>query len=544
MKMMSRGLHRVTRATASCCLLLAGCMVGPDYHRVRVETPSRFKEARPLPGWEIASPANASIPKGKWWTIYGDNVLDDLEDQVEVSNQSLKATEANYRQALALVDEARGELFPVLGITPSVQRTGTGGKTEAIPSVSSPTSSATTGGTGTTTGAAGTTGIAGSTGTTSSLNSGTNALSISTGNNSSTLSLEGSFSWDLDLWGRIRRQIENQVETAQADAAEIANAKLSLQATLATDYFEMRSSDSLQKLLDNTVIAYQKNLYVLKNQSIAGTVIPSDYYQALTQLQQTQAQAASVGVARQQYEHAIAVLTGHAPADVVISPGDLQAFVPQPPPGLPSTLLQRRPDIAESEREVAAANAEIGVEIAAFYPDITLSASGGFAGPQLSTLFTTASEVWSLGASASETLFEGGIRTAAVQAAEASYDAAVANYREAVLNAFEGVEDQLAALRYYGNEAVFQKQAVANAYKAVTIATNEYNLGTEDYTTVVTAETTALSDAETALTVQQDLLTSSVSLVEALGGGFEVADLPSKDSLQTSDPFIPAFLER
>ena len=490
------------------------------------------------------------MPKGAWWTLYGDSVLDDLEDQIEVSNQSLRATEANYREAVALVDEARGQLFPVLGLTPSVQRSGRGGKSSVLVG----TGGSAGGTTGGTSGTIGTTGATGTTGTTTNAGLGTGGTStaglsgatttVNTGSQSSILSLQGTISWDLDLWGRIRRQIENSVSIAQADAAQIANARLSLQATLATDYFDMRQSDSLQKLLDQTVAAYQKNLQVLKNQSIAGTAVPSAYYQALTQLQQTQAQAASVGAARQIYEHAIAVLTGHAPADLTISPGDLQAYVPEPPPGIPSSLLQRRPDIAEAERQVEAANAEIGVQIAAFYPDVVLSVNGGFEGSQLSTLFTVANDFWSLGTSASETLFEGGIRTAAVEAARASYDASVANYREAVLNAFEGVEDELAALRYYGAQAEFQKEAVVNAYKAETIAYNEYSLGTQDYTTVVTAETTALSNAETALTVQQNLLTSSVALIEALGGGFDASQVPTKDSLQTSDPFIPAFLER
>jgi NodT family efflux transporter outer membrane factor (OMF) lipoprotein len=515
------------------CAATAGCMVGPDYHRVKVENPSRFKEARPLPGWEVANPANAAMPKGKWWTIYGDNVLDDLEDQVAVSNQSLKASEANYRQAVALVDEARGQLFPVLGLTPSIQRSGSGGT-----SVNVGTGSGLTG-TGSSVSTSSTT-----TGTTSSA---TTSLptSISTGGTSrSSLTVEGTVSWDLDLWGRIRRQIESSVSTAQADAAEIANAQLSLQATLATDYFEMRSADSLQKLLDQTVRVYQHDVEVVGNQTRAGTVLPSSYYQALTQLQQTQASAASVGASRAEYEHAIAVLTGHAPADVAIAPGDLQAYVPQVDAGIPSTLLQRRPDIAEAERQVEAANAEIGVEIAAFYPDISLTASGGYVGPQLSTLFNLANQFWSLGVAASQTLFEGGIRTAAVEAARASYDASVANYRETVLTAFEGVEDELAFLRFYGQQATYQRQAVESAYKTVTISFNEYQAGTEDYTTVVTAQATALGDAQSALTVQQNLLTASVALIEALGGGFSTDQLPSKGSLQTSDPFIPAFLEK
>ncbi len=476
--------------------------------------------------------------------LYGDSVLDDLEDQIDISNQSLKATEANYRQSLALVDEARGQLFPVLGLTTSAQRSGSGGTSINVGTGGSLSNTGTSS-TGLTSGSGSSLTGTGSPGTGLTTAGGTSGTSIGVGGrNTSALTLQGSFSWDLDLWGRIRRQIESQVATAQADAAQIANARLSLQATLATDYFEMRSSDSLQKLLDSTVAVYRKNLQVIQNQTNAGTALPSNYFQALTQLQQTQAEAASVGAARAQYEHAIAVLTGHAPADVAVAAGDLQAYVPEVPPGIPSTLLQRRPDIAESERQVEAANAQIGVEIAAFYPDVTLSASGGYTGSQLSTLFNVANQFWSLGVAGSETLFEGGIRSAAVQAAEASYDASVANYRESVLNAFEGVEDELAALRFYGQQAAYERLAVDSAYKTVTIAFNEYEAGTQDYTTVVTAQTTALSDAQTALSVQQNLLTASVALIEALGGGFDSSDLPSKDSLQTSDPFIPAFLER
>lgn len=529
---------RIPRITAllGTLPLLAGCMLGPDYKRPKVETPARFKEARPLPGWQVAAPNMAAMPKGPWWTIYGDPILDDLEQEVERANQSLIAADANYRQAAALVDEARGSLFPVLGISPSAQRSGSGGRNLSFGTGSSLT------------GATGTTGIGTGTATGTGTQAGTGAgaagtnVNFNTSSTTSTLTLQGNISWDLDLWGRVRRQIEGQVAAAQASAATLANTRLSLQANLATYYFELRSSDSLQKLLDTTVRAYQRNADILHNQYVAGTAQPSDYLQALTTLRQTQAQAVQVGIARAQYEHAIAVLTGHAPADLALGAGDLQNYVPEVPAGIPSDLLQRRPDIAEYERTVEEANAQIGVAIASFFPDVTLSASGGWAGEQLSTLFSLANRFWSLGAAATETLFEGGIRSAEVRAAEASYDAAVANYRQTVLTAFQGVEDQLSSLRILREQAEAERLAVEAANRTVTVSLNEYNAGTQAYTTVITAEASALSDAEAALTVQQNRLTSSVALVEALGGGWDTSHVPSKDSLQTNEPFLPAFI--
>lgn len=520
---------------------LAGCMVGPDYRRPKVETPARFKEARPLPGWQVGAPANADLPKGAWWTIYGDPILDNLEDEVVRSNQSLRAQEAAYRQAAALVDEARGSLFPAVTLSPEVQRSGTGGKTSSIAStgITSTAGSGTgfTGGTGST--GLGTTG-GGTTGTGTTTGS---TLTFNSGSATSTLALQGNVSWDVDLWGRVRREVESEAASAQASAATLANTRLSLEAQVATDYFELRAQDSLKKLLDHTVVDYQRNADILHNQVRLGTGNPSDYLQALTTLRQAQASAAQVGIARAEYEHAIAVLTGHAPADLELALGDLQNYVPEVPPGIPSDLLQRRPDIAEYERTVEAANAQIGVEIASFYPDVTLSATGGWSGSQLSTLISVANTVWSLGTSATETLFEGGIRSAAVRAARASYDEAVANYRETVLTAFQGVEDQLSSLRILKDQAEAERLAVEAANRSVTVALNEYNAGTEAYTTVVTAEASALSDAESALTVQGNRLTASVALVDALGGGWDTAHMPSKDSLQTNEPFLPEFLD-
>ena len=539
---------------ASTAALLAGCTVGPDYRRPKVETPSRFKEARPLPGWQVGAPANAAMPKGDWWVVYGDPVLDGLEIELVRSNQSLAAEDAAYREAAALVDEARGSLFPSVSLSPEVQRSGTGGKTSSIASTgitsaagtgtAGTTGLGTTGGVGVGSTGTGGTGV-GSTGVGSTGTSGTTGSSVTfnSGSSTSTLALQGNVSWDIDLWGRVRRQVESQAAAAQASAATLANTRLSLEANLATDYFDLRGQDSLRKLLDQTVIAYQHNLDILRNQAQAGTADPQSYLQALTILRQAQASAAQAGIARAEYEHAIAVLTGHAPADLEIAGGALQNEVPEVPPFLPSDLLQRRPDIAEYERTVEEANAQIGVEIASFYPDVTLSASGGFSGSQLSTLFSAANTVWSLGTTATETLFEGGIRSAAVRAAEASYDSAVANYRETVLTAFEGVEDQLASLRILKEEAEAQRLAVQAAYQSVTVALNEYNAGTQAYTTVITDETSALSDAETALTVQQDRLVASVTLIEDLGGGWDTGHIPSKGSLQTNEPFLPEFID-
>ena len=526
-----RGLRLVGATTA-----LAGCMVGPDYHRPRVETPSAFKEARPLPGWETASPANAALPKGMWWTVYGDPILDGLEDELDRSNQSLRAAVDNYDQAAALVDEARSSLFPVLGLSPSVQRSGSHGSSVVTGTGSSLASTGTTGLTSATTSAASTTAAA----------TGASSLTgVTTGSASSTLTFEGTASWDLDLWGRIRRQVQEQVAATQASAAEVANSRLSLEATLATDYFDLRAEDSLQTLLDQTVVAYRKNLQIIQNQFAAGlgTTAPSDYFTALTELRTAQASAVQVGAARAQYEHAIAVLTGHAPADLAIASAPLQNAVPEVPAGVPSALLQRRPDIAEAERAIDEANAAIGVAVAAYYPDITLSAEGGWAGSQLSTLLNTANQFWSLGVAASDDIFEGGLRSSTVRAARANYDAAVADYRQAVLTAFEGVEDELAALRIYRDQAEAERLAVIAAERDVTVSFNEYQAGTADYTTVATAQTTALSNAESALTVQQDRLTASVALIEALGGGWTTASLPGRNALQKNDPFIPAFIQ-
>jgi NodT family efflux transporter outer membrane factor (OMF) lipoprotein len=482
------------------CLVLAGCMVGPDYKRPDAPPALAFKE---LAGWKISQPADA-VDKGAWWSVYNDPELDRLERMVEVSNQTVKQFEAQYRNAVALVGEARAGLFPTVGISPSVSRSGGGSGGRSSSSASSSSSSLSSG---------------------SSSRSGTE------------YSITGSVAWDPDIWGSVRRQIESNVAGAQVSAADLANAKLSAQATLATDYFDLRAEDALTQLLTDTVAAYTRALQIAQNQYHAGTQSSIDYVTALALLQSTQAQLIAVGVQRQQFEHAIAMLTGHAPAEITIAPAPLAAAVPVVPPGLPSELLERRPDIAAAERAMQQQNALIGVQTAAFYPTISLSALGGFAGNPLSQLFTTANQVWSLGASASQTLFDGGLRSATVAAARATYDASVATYRQTVLTAFQGVEDALSNLRILELQAKAEATAVASTRRAVDATLNAYRAGTVAYTSVITEQTQLLSDQQAALAVQQSRLVASVALIEALGGGWTTTDLPAK--IERTTPLLP-----
>ncbi|WP_254073223.1 efflux transporter outer membrane subunit [Acidisphaera sp. S103] len=479
--------------TVGACLLLTGCMVGPDYKRPDAPPAPAFKE---LAGWKISQPAD-TIDKGAWWSVYRDPELDRLEAMVNVSNQTVKQFEAQYRNAVALVGEARAGLFPTIGITPSVTRGGGGGS--GLGSGGGGSSLASGGGTG---------GSGGGRGT--------------------EYSITGSVSWEPDIWGKVRRQIESNVAGAQVSAADLANAKLSAQATLATDYFDLRAEDALTQLLTETVAAYRRAMQITQNQYRAGTQASIDYVTALALLQSTEAQLIAVGVQRQQFEHAIAMLTGHAPAEITIAPAPLAAAVPVVPPGLPSALLERRPDIAAAERAMQQENALIGVQTAAYYPDISLSALGGFAGNPLSQLFTTANQVWSLGASASETLFDGGLRSASVMAARATYDASVATYRQTVLTAFQGVEDALSDLRILELQAKAEATAVNSTRRAVDATLNQYKAGTVPYTSVITEQTLLLGDQQTALAVQQSRLVASVALIEAVGGGWTTADLPAK----------------
>jgi len=465
-------------------LLLAGCTVGPDYQRPDAPTGAGFKEAADAPpGWKLGTPGDG-IPKGAWWSIYHDPVLDGLETQVALSNQNIKSFEAQYRSAEAIVDEARSQEYPTVGVSAGVTRSRGG-----------------TGSTGTGTGGGGA---------------------------RTQYTAEGTASWDLDLWGRIRRQVESDKASAAVSAADLANATLSAQETLATDYFQLRGQDALTRLLADTVKADQEALRITQNQYDAGTAAPSDVATAQTQLASAQAQLIAAGVTRQQFEHAIAVLTGVPPSALTLPPGALATDVPVAPPGLPSALLERRPDIAAAERTMAEENALIGVAVAAYYPDISLSADYGFEGNPIGKLFRAANRIWSLGASASETLFDGGERSAAIRQAQATYDSSVATYRQTVLTAFQQVEDELSDLRILQQQAGAETEAVRAGQHALDIALNEYRAGTVDYTTVVTAQTALLGNQQAALTVQQNRLVASATLVAALGGGWTSEDLAAR----------------
>ncbi|HVZ08293.1 efflux transporter outer membrane subunit [Rhodopila sp.] len=475
-------------------LILAGCTVGPDYQQPAAPEAPAFKE---LQGWTPSHPADA-IDKGAWWSVYNDPELDRLERMVDISNQTIKSYEAQYRNAVALVAEARAGLFPTISVGADATRTGSGAKYGVNSSGSGNVS-----------------------------------------RNGATYTLSGNVDWDLDVWGRIRRQIESSTASAQVSAADLANARLSAQATLAVDYFNLRAEDALAKLLTETVEAYRQSLRITDNQYKAGTASSIDYVTALTQLQSTQAQLIAVGVQRAQYEHAIAVLTGQPPSSFSLSVAPLATDVPVVPAGIPSTLLQRRPDIAAAERNMQALNAQIGVAIAAYYPDISLSALGEVAGSPVSQLFNLENRFWSLAATGAETVFNGGLRSAEVEAARTSYEQGVANYRQTVLTAFQQVEDALSALRVLQLQAGAQDLAVASARRAVTATLNAYKAGTVAYTSVIVEQATLLSNEQSALAVRQSRLVQSVNLIQALGGGWQAGDLPSVEQMNVPSPLRP-----
>jgi NodT family efflux transporter outer membrane factor (OMF) lipoprotein len=467
-----------------------------------------------LAGWQPALPADMAS-KGAWWTIYRDPLLNKLEARVEISNQNVRVYAAQYAEAQETVQAARAQLFPTLGATAGVTRASVGRGAGGFGTSSIATAGITTG-------------------TSSSATVVGSSKSVTT----TQYTLEGTASWDLDVWGRIRRQVQSDVAAAQVSAADLNNATLSAQGSLATDYVELEYEDSLQDLLQATVKAYQEALRITHDQVQAGTASPSDEAAAITQLASAQASLVNVGVARGQYEHAIAVLAGLAPADLTIPHTKLPVAVPVTPPGVPSTLLQRRPDIAAAERSMDQENALIGVQIAAFYPDITLSADFGWEGGPIGMLISAANRVWSLGANATETIFEGGARSAAVRAARDAYDASVASYRQTVLSAIQQVEDELVALKVLQNQAVAEDAAVQAAQRSVKIALDEYEAGTQAYTTVVTEQTALLTNQQAAISVQEQRLEASVALVQALGGGWTTADLPSAGKLQSKLPFL------
>jgi len=453
---------------------LSACTVGPDYQRPEAPISTQFKE---LKGWKQAQPRDG-IEKGRWWAIFRDSQLDALASQVEVTNQNVAAELAAYEQAKALVRESQASLFPGVSATWSGQRSGSG---KAITGVGR-----------------------------------TSASGVSYP--------QGTVSWTLDVWGRVRRQIESSEATAQADLALLENAKLSAQAQLAIAYFNLRTQDMLRALLSRTIAAYQETLRITRNQYNSGTVSQADLITAETQVLTTQAQFEAAAITRAQYEHAIAALIGRPPADLTIKAGALPHTPPAAPAALPSALLERRPDVASAERTMQAQNALVGVAIAAYYPEITFSASGGFQGANAFPL-TAAHLIWSIGGQATDPLFDGGLRAAQTDAAQAAYRQAVANYRQTVLTAFQEVEDQLSALRLLARELKIQEQARDRAAEAVKVYLNQYRAGTVAFTTVVVAQATLLADEEAVLSTRQALFNATVYLIQYLGGGFDASEL-------------------
>jgi NodT family efflux transporter outer membrane factor (OMF) lipoprotein len=506
---------------------LAGCMVGPDYHRPKAPVAAQFKE-QPPEGWATASPSDAA-PKGDWWTEFHDPLLDELEPQVAVSNQTVRQDYANYLQAVAEVKVARAQLFPTLGLTGSVNRLG--GPGYAGTGVTTTTGGATTGTTGTGTG----TGTGGGTTTGTTTTTGT----VNTRRSSvTTATLEGTASWTPDIWGQVRRLIEENSAIAQSDEATLANATLSEQTLLATTVIELRIADANIDLEQKTVDAYKESLRVTKAQGASGLAAtpPSAVITAQVALESTQANLIGLGVARAQYAHAIAVLVGKNPEDLDIPKSTVMPTLPTIPVGVPSTVLQRRPDIAAAERTMKAQNAAVGVAVAAYYPTISLSAAGGFTQSPLNGLLHAANHIWSLGADGTETILDFGERHAEVQAARAAYEAAVASYRNVVLTAFEDVENDLSGLRILDAQAKVLNTAVGDAVHGTEIALAEFKAGTVDYTTVAQAQEAQLIDQQTALTVEQSRLLDAVALIGDLGGGWSAGDLHTASSPKALPP--------
>jgi NodT family efflux transporter outer membrane factor (OMF) lipoprotein len=469
---------------------LAGCAVGPNYVRPSAPLSPTFKEAS---AWSPAAPAD-TLDRGDWWTLFDDPALNGLEAKVSVSNQNIIAAEAAYRNARAVVSEQRAALFPTVDLSGSATRSGSGGGSSGA----------------VITGAGGGTIVTGGGG----------------GRSSTQYRASIGASWEPDVWGRIRRTIEGARSNAQASAADLAAARLSAQGELATDYFGLREADAEIALDRATVAAYQRSLTIAQNRYNAGVTVRSDVYQAQTQLANAQADLAGLDQQRANFEHAIAVLTGEAPGNFSLATAPWNGTVPAIPPAVPSTLLQRRPDIAGAERRVQAANAQIGVQTAAYFPTISLTGSYGFAATELGSLFKSSNALWSYGASVAETLFDAGARRARVSEARASRDQAVARYRETVLEALQDVEDQLAATRVLAQQAELRRQASMAADAAETIVSNQYRSGQVSYADVVTAQTAAYTARRALAQSAAQRQTTAVALIQSLGGGWKAATDP------------------
>jgi NodT family efflux transporter outer membrane factor (OMF) lipoprotein len=463
--------------TAGLLLFSNACMIGPKYQRPGAPAPPAFKEGLPA-GWKDAQPNDGAL-RGKWWKVYSDPRLDALEDQVSISNQNVLAADAQFREAKALVRIARAGLFPTLTAAPSGTRSGSGAA------------------------------------------SGVGHLY--------TIPID--LAYQIDVWGSIRRGVAANSAIAQASAAELENARLLYQAELAADYFQIQGLDASRQLLDATVKSYEQYVQLTQNRYDGGVASMGDVALAQTQLETARAQLVDLGVQRAQFEHAIAVLTGKPPSDLSIAAAPKQSPPPASLIGIPSTLLERRPDVAAAERQVAAANEQIGIAKAAFYPSLTFSASAGSQTTAIVDLLTWPTRFWSVGPQLAETLFDAGKRRAQVKLTQAAYDATVANYRQTVLTAFQQVEDSLAQLRILSDEAEITDRAVKAAQQSLEISTVQYRGGLANYLQVITSQTTALQNQRTAVDLLTRRMVASVSLIQALGGGWGVSQLPSSRDL-------------
>jgi len=470
--------------------LANGCVVGPKYQRPTVELPPNYKEDQ---NWKPAKPSDASL-RGTWWELFNDPQLNTLEVQVSVSNQTLKAAQAQFDEARALVRSARAGYYPTLAVGPSASRTRI--------SQNKPNAGA------------------------------------SGGTTSNDFVIPFDVAYEPDLWGRVRQEVEAARAGAQASAADLENVALSIRAELAVDYFQLRSLDAEKELLDSTVKAYTEALALTEDRHRGGIASEVDVAQAQTQLETTRAEAIDVRVARAQYEHAIAVLIGKPASEFSLPSLPLTATPPAIPEGVPSDLLQRRPDIASAERSVASANAGIGVAKSAYYPDITLGVTGGFESANITTLVNGPSSLWSVGASALETIFDAGARRAANDQAWAAYEESVASYRQSVLTAVQEVEDNLAALRILEDEAKTQDGAVLAAQHSLDLSTTRYRGGVAAYLEVITAQSSALADQLVAVQIRGRRMTAAVLLIKALGGGWDASSIATvaSNSASTSEP--------
>ena len=478
---MDLSAHFRVMALLTLLLVSAGCAVGPNYKRPSAAAPPAFKEQPPVnfkeaeaAGWKQSQPGDA-YSKGRWWELYNDAALNALEEQVSVSNQNVLQAEAQYREAKAAVGVARAALSPTVTTAPAATFAG---------------------------------GASGASGSRKSF------------------TLPFNVSWEPDLWGNIRRGVTASSATAQSLAANVGNARLLYQAELAQDYFGLHGNDGEAELLARTEASYKEYVTLTGNRVSAGVASDLDVAQAETQLYATQSQLMDLGVERAAFEHAIAILIGKAPAELTIPPAALHASPPPVPLGVPSELLERRPDIASAERQVAAANEQIGIAIAAFYPNLSLTGGGGLESSSLAKWFTWPSRFWSVGPQLAATLFDAGRRRGVVAEEQAAYDATVAAYRETVLTAMQQVEDNLAALRILAGEADKVQQTIQSANRALDISTAQYRSGTADYLTVITSQAALLNADVTAVTLLTRRLSASVLLIEGLGGGWNASQFP------------------